>query len=83
MCDTCPSDTYLDGQTCKSKTLLILDLWINLKLDCDTKCATCTSASVCQTCKSTYGLQGTMCDTCPSDTYLDGQTCESNLIYVC
>ena len=50
----------------------------NFSLDCPTNCATCTSSSVCQTCKSGFGLQGTACNTCPGGTWLNGQTCQSN-----
>ena len=61
-CATCPSGTYLNGQTCTA---------------CPTTCDICSSDTVCQNCKSGYGLQNNLCDTCPAGTYLTGQNCNS------
>src|SRR5215813_7546499 len=46
-------------------------------LACPTNCATCTSASVCQTCKASFGLVSDQCITCPAGTYLNAGLCPS------
>ncbi len=48
---------------------------LKFSLACNSNCASCTSSTVCQTCKSGFGLQSDMCSTCPTGTYLSGQTC--------
>jgi len=59
---TCTGATYVSGSQCKA---------------CPATCATCSSDTVCGTCNSGYGLQGTMCSTCPTNNYLSGQTCKA------
>jgi len=59
----------------KVKNFLLIKLIIFLA--CPSNCATCTSDSMCQTCKSGFGLQSNQCDTCPSGTFLEGQACKT------
>jgi len=59
----------------KVKHFLFIKLIIFLA--CPNNCATCTSPSMCQTCKSGFGLQSNQCETCPSGTWLNGQNCQS------
>ena len=44
---------------------------------CPSLCATCTSASVCQSCNTGYGLYDNLCQTCPSSTFLSSGNCAS------
>ncbi len=76
-CATCPAGTYLDGQNCVSKESYFEWIIEGKFLACTNNCATCTSATICESCTAGYGFQGTSCATCPVGTYLVSQTCTS------
>jgi len=81
-CATCPPGTYLSGQDCLS-TPLWITAWVwSLFLACPNTCETCTSDTVCVTCKNGYGLQNNAdCATCPIGTFLSGQDCLSMKLF--
>lgn len=56
-CGQCASGTYSAGLSCNSNLFPDMFLDINFSQDCPNGCATCTSASSCQSCTSGYELK--------------------------
>jgi len=46
---------------------------------CPSKCETCTSGTVCQSCESGFTLTNDLCTPCTGSQYYDGTTCQSKL----
>jgi hypothetical protein len=78
-CTTCVSQFYLYNGVCYTNCPPSTYIQSNSCVNCSSQCATCSSASVCLTCKYPYVLSQNQClSSCPAGSQPLNQICYSS-----